>query len=249
MRITHKSGGEGKPSLPKKILWFCPTFNGDVWIEYMLSYGHCMGLLASLEIDCEMFPIIGDSFIEKARNKAVAKFMSGDYDRLIMCDADQAFKTKTFYEMLTSGHEVTVACPPMKKSPMAFTTKTSDIKDGYFKTKQVGTGFIMFTRSVFEKMFEAYPELRNYDYDFNDKNGYSLFEFVKNGRVTGEDLTFCNRWVDIGGEIHVRADAPMRHKGFHAWEGNILDQMVPDDVKKINMELKEIMNSMRLQLA
>ena len=162
MRIKQFGGGV-KPSPIKKIFWVIPTYSGETWVEYTMAYGQCMGLLATMGIECETFPVIGDTFIEKARNRAVAKFMSDPTnEKIIMCDPDQAFTLQTFYDLLTSEHEFTAACPPFKKENKEFSTDIeSPVEGKFFKTSRVGTGFVSFHRSVFEKMFVEYADRRN----------------------------------------------------------------------------------------
>jgi len=223
MRIGHEFGRAVPSSSRPRVLWAIPARDGNTWAEFTVSYGYCMALFQKENIECEPYIHSGDAFIQKARNMSVAKFMSNPLNGyLIMGDVDQAWQLQPFIDMLYSEHEFTAMCPRVKCDTEIYSTKLNGKITGKFmETDRVGTGFVIFKRSVFEKMFEAYPELRCYDYDVDGGNGYSLFSLLEKKHVTGEDLVFCDRWKAIGGGIHVHTDSPMRHMGPQAWEGNI----------------------------
>lgn len=111
-----------------------------------------------------------------------------------------------------------------------------------------GTGFMMISRSVFEKMEKAYPELcytpdyqlSNPTFDKNVDTGvYSFFDTgividetsaaKKNTgvkRYLSEDYMFCKRWRDIGGKIWVCPWINLIHHGTYQYHGNIRDILV-----------------------
>jgi hypothetical protein len=82
------------------------------------------------------------------------------------------------------------------------------------------TGMMLIKREVLEAMRDAYPEL---DCDARDttyedqglKRVFQCFEPLanENGVKMGEDVSFCRRWRDIGGEIWVTFDESIGHTG------------------------------------
>jgi hypothetical protein len=98
--------------------------------------------------------------------------------------------------------------------------------------KYIGTGFLCVKREVFEKMIVAYPELRfREDYgnraiahDFWSMGVYRTLRLATNGklepdqtdegRYLSEDWYFCQRWLDLSGEIFGHTKVALRHQGI-----------------------------------
>lgn len=102
------------------------------------------------------------------------------------------------------------------------------IKDNLVKLKDAGTGFMCIKRSVFEKMFEEFPELKyandiNVDQKF-EKHMYALFDCIidpDSRRYLSEDYTFCRRWQGMGGEVWLDPRTALNHVGHYTFRGNI----------------------------
>jgi hypothetical protein len=48
-------------------------------------------------------------------------------------------------------------------------------------------------------------------------------ELNENNKTVGEDLTFCNKWRKIGGEIWVDHRLSIGHVGRHVYRGSIAE--------------------------
>ncbi len=137
------------------------------------------------------------------------------------------------------------------------------IQRGFIKCKYIGTGFMLIKRQVIEKMIEAYPEtkynndIQGYDTPELRNNFYALFDCIihpVSKRYLSEDYLFCQRWIDIGGEIWADIGAQLTHTGSYDFKGNFAEHIlhqaniVPDppvqqpkmeEVKKVE-EIKEV---------
>jgi hypothetical protein len=95
--------------------------------------------------------------------------------------------------------------------------------DHPFPIDSTGTGLMLIRRSVLMRMIDAYPELMlPLDDDqariFPGRDRLSaLFNELTtpDGKLLGEDLSFCQRWRAIGGEIHGCAWFKIRHLGTY----------------------------------
>jgi len=102
---------------------------------------------------------------------------------------------------------------------------TADIdEEGFAKIQTAGLAFALLHKSVFTKLAEAHPELR---YRAPDKTaGYALYNpLVHDEHSFGEDMSFCKRWRDIGGDILLLTDATLGHEGTMHIDGNYAENV------------------------
>jgi hypothetical protein len=140
-----------------------------------------------------IYPIVFDSLISRARNAAVAHFISDpEATHLLFIDSDIEFKVEDVFTLL--GCDKPVVCAgyaqkwlndqTMKKvfssqieiaNPMELVTRTSvhllseQSASQLMKAKYATTGFLLVQRNVFERIAHSHPELQ---YE-NDIDGYS----------------------------------------------------------------------------
>jgi hypothetical protein len=97
-------------------------------------------------------------------------------------------------------------------------------EEGFGKIQAAGLAFALIHKSVFAKLSKAHPELR---YRALDKTaGYCLYNpMVRNEHSFGEDMSFCQRWRDLGGDIWLLADAPLGHEGPMYIDGNYAENL------------------------
>jgi hypothetical protein len=109
--------------------------------------------------------------------------------------------------------------------------KTTNIKceNSIIEAMYVGTGFLMIKRDVIEKMVEAYPETKykndveGYNIAANEDKFFMLFDCMidpVSKRYLSEDFTFCHRWREMGGKIHVDINCDLTHTGTYDWKGS-----------------------------
>jgi GT2 family glycosyltransferase len=97
--------------------------------------------------------------------------------------------------------------------------------EGFGKIDTAGVAFALIHRNVFDKLSKAHPQLR---YRAPDKTaGYALFDpFVRDEFAYAEDMAFCRRHRDLGGDIELLVDAPLVHEGPYQVTGNFVDQLL-----------------------
>ncbi len=99
------------------------------------------------------------------------------------------------------------------------------------EVRHVATGFMMFHRSVIERMIQVFPKLKYVD-DVGFLSGnendhaYALFDCgVESGHYFSEDWMFCERWRNIGGAIYVDVTIELEHTGMEVYSGNFLSSI------------------------
>jgi hypothetical protein len=102
------------------------------------------------------------------------------------------------------------------------------IENGMAHVKDIGTGFMMITKSVIKKMIAKYPETKyknnvaGYGNAIMNDSFYSLFDCCIDpvSRVyLSEDYLFCKRWIDIGGELWLDLNTNLNHTGIIDYKG------------------------------
>ena len=102
------------------------------------------------------------------------------------------------------------------------------VENNVAEVRHVATGFMMFRRSVIEKMIQSFPGLKYVD-DVGFLSGsendyaYALFDCgVESGHYFSEDWMFCERWRNMGGAIHVDVTIELEHTGMEVYSGCFL---------------------------
>ncbi|WP_423372006.1 hypothetical protein [Burkholderia sp. LMG 32019] len=112
----------------------------------------------------------------------------------------------------------------------ALDTEEPTIKlDPMFEIYAGGSGLMMLSRAVFEKMETAYPHTKiefppNFQNLVADATSmYEHFEFLRDpdGRSFSEDISFCKKWRMCGGKLYACTWFKTVHAGLHLYKGDL----------------------------
>lgn len=104
-------------------------------------------------------------------------------------------------------------------------TNTLHVHNNLTTVRHIATGFMMIKRKVIEKMNQAFPSTKYVDdvgFLLPEENAYAYALFdcgVEDGHYLSEDWMFCNRWTNMGGEIHVEVTINLNHTGPENYSG------------------------------
>ncbi len=218
-----------------KLVIATPFYNMSGWSPYIKSLAVTMHFLAKhTPIEAQFWSLNGDSYVERARNTIANRFMETDNTHLMFIDSDMEWDIEGFTKLIASDVDVVGAGYPCKNlwdfygcilhtNEDELKTPKVDPKTGLISAWGVPTGFMKIRRQVFEKLAAAQPDnfylMKRKDSDEPDKC-YNFF-----GRIPplGEDISFCRRWVEIGGELWVQPEVRIIHYGMKGWEGHYGD--------------------------
>jgi hypothetical protein len=213
-----------------------PAYGGEVSLTYCISSVNTVFDWTTRGLPLHWLTI-GSASVEKARNMLVAQFMANDWTHLLFVDADQGWDPRQIHRLLAMDQDV-VGVAARKKTMRSewavnFLGEEIRLENGAAEVAGVGTGFLMIERQVFERMFEAYPELK-IDLKSTESDPdrvlrsdqaeyyYALFaQTLENGRYLGEDLSFCKRWRRIGGRVHIDPVGDVVHIGTYEFKGSV----------------------------
>ena len=224
--------------------------------HYVRSLIQLNTVLAKLKISSRLH-LMQSSIVTHGRNLCVAEFLKSPCSHMLFIDSDVEFDHSSFVPMLKANKDIVLTPYPMKVIDfdkarrnskisgrpieecgyyyaMAFIDRNNiEIKEGLCEIDRGPAGFMLMKRGVFDKMIEAYPDMRIKQSQMINgqmqKNTYlwNFFdtEFNKeSGTFLGEDFAFCKRWRAIGGKIYATADPYITHHGSYAYHGRFIDE-------------------------
>jgi len=114
------------------------------------------------------------------------------------------------------------------------------VDNGFVNVANIGTGFMLIKREVFDVMAVELPELRiksdipSFNGKPEEENLWGFFDtwiHPKSKRYLSEDYAFCQRWISLGGEVYADLMCPLHHRGSHVFVGSAYE-FFKDHIKK-----------------
>lgn len=257
----------------KKIFLATPMYGGMACGMYMKSCLDLQSVCAQYGIEVRFSFIFNESLITRARNYLVDEFLRAEgFTHLLFIDADIHFDPRDVIALLALDKDV-IGGPYPKKSikwgaikdaikrhpelpisemekvagdfvfnPAPGTEKFSVAEP--VEVLEIGTGFMMVKREVFDRFKEAYPEFAyrpdhvgqaNFDgtryihayFDtVIDRKRTVVVDGVEkevggSDRYLSEDYMFCQWWRRIGGKIWLCPWMKTHHVGTYAFVGDL----------------------------
>lgn len=216
---------------------FCtPCYGGMISYNAYLAmldigyfWGRC-GMKWSVET------LSNESLVTRARNSLVARMMANEgATHLMFIDADIGFKIPDIIRLLSHDVDVVAGLYPKKNYPIEYAMNPlhDQVPDDaeIVEVTNIGTGFMLIKRSVFETMMEAYPQyhcpkLSDLPEVF-ERFAYTFFDTeVVDGCYLSEDYAFCRRWREIGGQVFADTRIKLTHVGAHTFAGDPREHLV-----------------------
>lgn len=168
-------------------------YNHTCHTSYMFSLLRLVMFLKDSNISAELFPIVFDSLVNRARNAAVAHFLSTDCTHLLFIDSDIEFSPGDVIKLIQSKERVVGGAyaqkwlnfdkvkdifkrDPIPEKPLSLCTNhsihfnlvSSETNLDKIEVDYLTTGFMLIERYVFTELIKHYPN-RKYK---NDVDGY-----------------------------------------------------------------------------
>jgi hypothetical protein len=249
----------------KRLFVATPMFGGSNHGIFMKSCLDLQNLLTQYGIQCKFSFIFNESLITRARNYLADEFLNrSNSTHLLFIDSDIGFDPQDVLALLALDKDIIGGPYPKKSIKWAnikkAILKNPTIEDGQLnnlvgdyvfnpvkgtqqfsiseplQVLEIGTGFMMIKKEVFERFKEAYPKLSylpdhvgqaHFDGTREIHAFFDCFiDSVENGgvgsnRYLSEDYAFCQRWRFIGGEIHLCPWMKLTHVGTYMFTGDM----------------------------
>ena len=248
-----------------KIFVATPMYGGMAHGLYIKSSLDLQTTMNKYGIDTKFSFLFNESLITRARNYLVDEFLRSDHTHLLFIDSDIHYNPQDVIALLALDKDV-IGGPYPKKSinwgnvaqaarnhpemepkeleqlvgeyvfNVVKGTKQFQVTDP-LEVMEIGTGFMLVKREVFEKMEKEYPMIRykpdhvgqaNFD---GSRYIHAYFDTVidTEGSIVGggsdrylsEDYMFCQMWRKMGGQIYLCPWMKTQHIGTYAFTGNM----------------------------
>lgn len=223
---------------PRHIVVAVPAYTGFMHCGTVRSLLHdTLDLITGGDI-VEITEEVGNADIARCRAMIVAKFLANTKaTHLVMVDSDVCWEPRGLRRLVNAKAEfVCGAYPKRIGEGVSFhmhmkpgTIQSLDPFTGLLEVDAMPAGFMCLRRSVLTRMVEHYPETK---FSFREVPGGVAWDLFDAYWITGddglrhklgEDYSFCRRWRDMGGKIHVDPEIGMGHLGTKMWQGRLSD--------------------------
>jgi hypothetical protein len=185
-------------------------------------------------VDVSLHMAVGNSIIPMVRNAFVTDFLHSDCTDLVMIDDDLAWEDGALVRLMSHTVDMVGGVYPKRQDKLEFPVRRIpgakvDMATGLMEVAMLPAGFLRMSRQCLTRMVEAYPGLKYFDRGSKWKHSHALFwndlapgldaDNPDLPEVWGEDFTFCRRWREIGGAIHLDTLLTFKHIGRKAWSG------------------------------
>ena len=198
-----------------------PSYDGKVDVRHTVSLIETAKIGMSNGINILPLYVSFDSMIQRARNDVCKIFLKTNASHLIFIDCDQDWNPPDVFKLLSHNVPI-VAAPVSKKNDIpSYNVKLYGdyiVNDkGLVKVDGIGTGFMCIRRDAMEALWNISDTYS----DKADEYSKNIFEIkIIDGKLFSEDMTFCEKWKSLGGEIFIDPYINCGHSGTKRWEGN-----------------------------
>ena len=248
-----------------KLFVATPMYGGMNHGLYMKSCLDLQTTMMRYGIEIKFSFLFNESLITRARNYLVDEFLRTDYTHMLFIDSDIHFNAQDVIALLALDKDV-IGGPYPKKSmnwgniahaarnhPDLEPKELENLVGEYvfnvvkgtsqfqvtepLEVMEIGTGYMMIKRDVFNKMKDEYPTIRykpdhvgqaNFD---GSRYIHAYFDTIidtkesivggGSDRYLSEDYMFCQLWRKMGGQIFLCPWMKTQHIGSYAFTGNM----------------------------
>jgi hypothetical protein len=216
------------------------------------------GMLHAHRIEHKFSFLFNESLITRARNYLADEFLRSGYTHLLFIDSDIDFKPEDILAFLHLDKDIIGGPYPkksikwesiiesVKKHPNITPDELNQLTGDFvfnpvpgtkefsinqpLEVLEIGTGFMLIKRQVFDKFSEEYPHLR-YKPDHIGQHHFDGTRYIHaffdtvidpaSERYLSEDYFFCQSWRNIGGKIYLCPWVKTSHLGAYPFAGNL----------------------------
>ncbi len=248
-----------------KVFIATPMYGGMAHGMYIKSCLDLQTTLGKYGIETKFSFLFNESLITRARNYLVDEFLRSGYTHLLFIDSDVHYNPEDVVALLALDKDVIGGPYPKKsinwgnvaeaarKHPNMNPRELEKLVGEYvfnvvkgtsqfqvtepLEVMEIGTGYMLVKRHVFDKMAIEYPNIRykpdhvgqsNFD---GSRYIHAYFDTVIDSKdsITGggtdrylsEDYMFCQMWRKMGGEIWLCPWMKTQHIGTYAFTGDM----------------------------
>ena len=227
--------------MAKNIFIFVPAFGQIISATTFLTTHGIRQLLAQKGIGGGISTL---SFPDIAELRSMATTVwydtMPDASHLLFIDADMGFPPELITDMIMFDEPLVGTVYPQRKLPLSWAgsgtgTATTERRGDFMLVEGVGMGCTLIRRDVIAKMIEKFPELIDTRLQLHPAGEtmrqmgtnrllrfFEKLDLPERGLIS-EDLSFCLRWQQCGGQTWAAIGHKMSHVGPFDYSGRYLD--------------------------
>lgn len=238
-RMTNITPLKSPGSHMKKVLVFVPAYGQQMTCATVSTVINLMQVLPSKAI-AGGFVTFSYPDIAEGRDAVLSRWFDHmpEYSHLLMIDSDMGFQPDLILDMLLFDQPLVGAIYRKRTEPAQWVAAgsgqpTTERCANFIKVDGVGMGVCLIKREVVATMLEKMPEISDDKIAMlsirdllapEAKRIIRAFDpiYGPSGRVS-EDLSFCQRWRECGGDVWGAIGHWVDHVGPHAYGGRYAD--------------------------
>lgn len=201
----------------------------DFNVTACLMEEHELAAQCGVKLQFDLFPSSGG--IADGRNFLVEDFFKTDCEKMVFLDSDITFQKGSLLQLATKPVDFVGGAYRYKQDkeeyPIRFTKEVlggSNMwadTNGLLEVDGLPFGFLCLSREVFKKFDEKFPERKQSN--FGSKSAAYFQLPLIDGKLWGEDYTFCKEWKEMGGKIYLDPELELTHWDFKpvSYKGHI----------------------------
>lgn len=223
--------------MSRKIWINIPAYTGQICATTTACLIADIALLRARGDEVEFHAETQNCYLADARAILVERFLEGDADTFVFIDADVSWKAGKLVELIGQPRDCRVGVYPKRRDPLEWPVRWDASKPELIADPETGmlsvlggpTGFMALSRSMLERMHAHYRPMLDVISDKTERLRFcALFSDymtyvpeMEAHRKLGDDYAFCQRWLDIGGQVWVQPETPMGHEGSKVFMGSL----------------------------
>lgn len=201
-----------------------PSYDGTitVWHASSLSETCKLGLTKGINVFCIYMSY--DALVQRARNDIVQLALESNVDDLVFIDCDVDWNPEDFFKLLDYDVDIVGGVYPKKGDIETYPVKINPNEyqvqeNGLVEVEGLPTGFMRIRKDALQKIWDVSEE---YTEAHKEKPTRMCFNVSINSRreLVSEDISFCEKWTDLGGKLYFDPSINLAHVGTKRWIGN-----------------------------
>lgn len=171
--------------------------------------------------------------ISSARNYLLAHFLATNCTDLVFLDDDTAAESGALMRMIDQPVDLVAGIyrhrRDLESYPVSYLPDREELRadpqTGLLEIAGCGFGFVRIKRVVAERMVAAYEHLSYVEGAAPNGKAWGVFQLdvTENGIRWSEDMLFCRRWRELGGQVWCDPELNLMHIGNKGFIGKFGD--------------------------
>lgn len=221
----------------RSVMFAIPAASSVVEVDLVMSLFQELGPFVGRGWEIALQFAVGNNGIHLARNFLVRRFLDSPCTDLFFIDSDIAWEPGAVVKMIDHPVDLVLGLYRLKHPQEGYTYYADspecvpDPQHGLVKIRGGPAGFMRIRRTVLEKMVETLAPMGEGGWMAEPmRPDYALpmlFNFAPRKDPTtglvhqaGEDMDFCLKWGEMGGEVWMDPDLTLHHIGKAKYSSN-----------------------------